>query len=464
MCRSKKLPSCLLFTACLLLAAGCTSQEKSQASGATGVTVFEGARLIPGDGSAAIEGSAFIVERGVIMRVARKGELAAPAGATRVDLAGTTVKPALISAHVHPGFQKGLTYAAGNYTRETVINDLNRALYYGVAAVMSQGIERGEIAYQIRADQEAGKLGGARLLVAGRGIGAPKAGPGAAAYAGIAYEVTTEAETRQAVRELAAKKVNAVKVWVDDRGGRAPRLSPALFRAATDEAHRLGFRISAHVFYHADAVELAEAGIDSFAHLVRDQEMTDALIASVVKRGVYVMPNLGGTERNTHTASPGWMDEQHLFALLKDTASPENIKRMRGLFAPRDPAVVETVRRTYGNLQRSLAKLNAAGARIILGCDTGLPDHFFGYAEQRELELMTAAGMTPMQVIVAATSRPAEYLELKNTGSLATGKNADFLVLDANPLDDIRNTRRIAKVYIKGFEVDRAALRAGLEK
>ena len=131
------------------------------------------------------------------------------------------------------------------------------------------------------------------------------------------------------------------------------------------------------------------------------------------------------------------------------------------------PATLQSSRpcaRTYGNLQRSLAKLNAAGARIILGCDTGLPDHFFGYAEQRELELMAAAGMTPMQVIVAATSRPAEYLELKNAGSLAPGKNADFLVLDANPLDDIRNTRRIAKVYIKGVEVDRAALRAGIEK
>jgi imidazolonepropionase-like amidohydrolase len=115
-------------------------------------------------------------------------------------------------------------------------------------------------------------------------------------------------------------------------------------------------------------------------------------------------------------------------------------------------------------MQKSLAKLNAAGARIILGSDTGLEDHFFGYAEQRELEQMVAGGMTPAQVIVAATSRSAEFLGLKNTGSLAPGKSADFLVLDANPLDDIRNTRRIAKIYVGGREVDRAALRAGLQK
>ncbi len=153
------------------------------------------------------------------------------------------------------------------------------------------------------------------------------------------------------------------------------------------------------------------------------------------------------------------MDEPHLIALLRDTVSPEVIERMRTLFVKRDAAMVAPVRRNYANMTGSLARLNAAGARIILGCDTGLPDHFFGYAEQRELELMVAAGMTPAQVIVAATSRPAEYLGLEGTGSLAPGKSADFLVLDANPLTDIRNTRRIAKIYIKGKEVDRAAMK-----
>jgi imidazolonepropionase-like amidohydrolase len=256
--------------------------------------------------------------------------------------------------------------------------------------------------------------------------------------------------------------VNAIKIWVDDRGGRAPRLSPALFRAGIDEGHKHGLRVGAHVFYHADAVDLANAGVDSFAHLVRDKEMDDALVASVLKHNVYIMPNLGGGERSQYTSPPAWMDEPYLFGLLRDTVSPEIIQRMRGAFAGQEAAAAERSRQTYTTLQRSLAKLNAAGARIILGCDTGLPDHFFGYAEQRELEQMAAAGMTPAQVIVAATSRPAEYLGLVNAGSLAPGKSADFLVLDANPLDDIRNTRRIAKIYIKGAEVDRAALRATL--
>ena len=428
------------------------------------VVLYEGARLIPGDGRAAIDESAFMVDRGVITRVGRKGELSAAAGVKRVDLSGKTVMPALINAHGHPGFQKGLTYAAANYTRENIVDDLNRALYFGVAAVMSQGIEKGELTFEIRAEQAAGRLGGARLLVAGRGIGAPNAGPGAPAYAGIAYEVTTEEDMRRAVREQAAKKVDGIKIWVDDRGGRAPRLSTALFRAGIDEGHKLGLPVTAHVYYHVDAVELVDVGINSIAHLVRDKEMDDALVAAIVKRNVYVMPNLGGAERAQYTSPPAWIDEPNLVALLEETVAPDVVARMRAAFAARDPAVAARARPIYANMQRSLAKLNAAGARIILGSDTGLEDHFFGYAEQRELEQMAAAGMSPAQVIVAATSRTAEFLGLKDTGALVAGKRADFLVLDANPLEDIRNTRRIAGIYIGGKPVDRAALRAALQK
>ena len=169
-------------------------------------------------------------------------------------------------------------------------------------------------------------------------------------------------------------------------------------------------------------------------------------------------------EGNTHTTAAGWFTDPYLSAMLRDTASPEVIERMKGLFAPRDAKVVETVRNNYSNVNNNTMRLNAAGARIILGCDTGLPDHLFGYAEQRELELMAATGMTTMQVIVAATSRGAEYLGLADAGTLAADKRADFLVLDANPLDDIRNTRRIAKMFVRGAEVDRAALEASLIK
>ena len=136
------------------------------------------------------------------------------------------------------------------------------------------------------------------------------------------------------------------------------------------------------------------------------------------------------------------------------------VARMRQAYVNRNPATLERTRAQYAILQRSLAKLARANARIILGSDTGLEDHPFGMSEQHELESMNRAGMTPMQVIVAATSRAAEYLMLGKMGVLAAGKEADFLVLDANPLDDITNTRKISRVYLRGKEVDRAKLKA----
>jgi imidazolonepropionase-like amidohydrolase len=297
-----------LFIALIgLLAALVISAASSSVSAQT--ALFEGARVIPGDGSPAIENAAILVEGGVITRIGRAGEVAAPTGVGPIDLSGKTVMPALISPHVHPGFQKGLSYSADNFTRETILDDLNRELYFGVSTVMSLGIEKGDVTYRIRADQRDGRLGGARLLISGRGIGAPNAGPGAPAYAHIAYEITTEDEARNAARELAAKQVDNIKIWVDDRGGRALELPIALSRAVIEEGHRAGIKVTAHVFYHRDAVELAAAGINAFAHLVRDKEMSDALIASMLEHHVYAMPNIGAPERATHTSIPDWFEE-----------------------------------------------------------------------------------------------------------------------------------------------------------
>ncbi|MDP2389548.1 MAG: hypothetical protein Q8N52_04405, partial [Acidobacteriota bacterium] len=277
------------------------------ASGPGAPVLYENVRLIPGDGNPAIERAAMLVENGTIARVAPAGSIAVPASVRRVDLAGKTIIPALIGTHGHPGFQQGLSYSAGNYTRETVISDLARALYFGVSVVQSQGIETGDLLYQLRSEQANGRPQGALLQVTGRGIGSPNAGPGGAAYAGIAYEVTTEAEARKAVAELAGRRVDMVKIWVDDRNGRAPKLSPPLYRALIDEAHQRQLRVIAHVFYHTDAVDLVDAGIDAFAHMVRDSVMSDALVAAIVKKDVVVMGNLTTPLKPTFAATPPWL-------------------------------------------------------------------------------------------------------------------------------------------------------------
>jgi imidazolonepropionase-like amidohydrolase len=162
---------------------------------------------------------------------------------------------------------------------------------------------------------------------------------------------------------------------------------------------------------------------------------------------------------------PHWLkDGDPLLRLLRESTSAPVIARMQTTYGGREAAAAERTRAQYAILQRSLARLARANARIILGSDTGLEDHLFGMSEQRELESMVRSGMTPMQVIVAATSRPAEYLKLAGMGTLAAGKEADFLVLDANPLDDITNTQRISRIYVKGVEIDRAAIGASLAR
>lgn len=444
-----------LLSLVVLLAACATEPTQGPFGQASSAVLYEGARLIPGDERPPLEASAFLVENGTITRIGKRGELSVPGETARVDLTGKTVMPALVNLHGHIGYQKGLSYAAENYTRENLIDHLNRYAYSGVGTVVSLGTDAGDLAFQIRDEQEAGRLGGARLRTAGRGLAEPNAGPGAAALRGAPYGVASKEEARRAVQELAARNVDFVKIWVDDRNGTVQKLRPELFRAIIDEAHRHELRVIAHVFYLTDARDLVDAGIDGFAHLVRDAEMDDELVRTIAERKVLVMPNIGISERSTQAEPPAWLND----ALLRDMVSTDVMQRVTDSYARRSAEAVERARQSYARMQRSLAKLNAAGAPIVLGSDSGVQDHFYGYVEHRELELMVAAGMTPAQAIVAATGRPAEILRLDEVGTLAPGRSADFIVLDGNPLEDITSTRRIAKVYLKGTELDREGLR-----
>ena len=443
--------------ACAGTSAGCGGDSPESAAPASSAVVYDGATLIDGTGIPATEAARLVVDRGAVVAVGPQAEIEMPSGATVVGLSGKTVMPALVNLHGHVGFQRGLTYDAANYTRENVVDHLNRYAYYGVGVIVSLGTDAGDTWSDIREDQETGTLGGARLFTAGRGLARPNAGPGAAALRTSAYGVTSEEDGRRYVQELAAQGVAFVKIWVDDRGGSVEKLEPALYEAIIDEAHQHGLEVIAHVFYHHDAEELVAAGVDGFAHLVRDREMDAALVAAIVEHDVFVMPNIGISERGRHTSPPPWLGAP----ILAETVAADVLARAADSFSRRSADAAERAARSYEQMERSLAKLHAAGASLVLGSDSGVQDHFYGFSAHRELELMVAAGLSPMDAIATATSRSADRLGLDDSGRLAPGTRADFIVLDASPLDDVTNTRRIADVYLGGSAVDRAALRAG---
>jgi imidazolonepropionase-like amidohydrolase len=436
----------------VIASVSCAVAIAQTAAGPTAPLLFDGARLIIGDGRT-IEDGAMLVDGDVIVRVGKRGEIAAPKNSTRVDVTGKTIMPGIVLAHGHVGYLRGTTFARENYTRENLIDHLTRYLYYGVVAMMSTGTDPGDVPFDLRNGPHAGAL----FRTAGRGLAAPDASTGNLAMRSVPYGVTTEDEARRDVRELAARKPDFVKIWVDDRNGAVKKLSPALYRAIIDESHKQKLRVIAHVYYLSDARDLVDAGVDGFLHLVRDEEMDDALVRAMKAKHVFVTPNLSTSEAGTYLNKPSWLDDP----FLAESASPEMIGKVSAVYSARAAGPARTAATaSYQKQQRSVARLNAAGVTIALGDDTGIENTFYGYGEHHELELMVAAGMTPMQALVAATKTSADLLRLKQLGTIARGKSADFIVLDANPLDAIANTKRISDVYQRGVRVDRAAMRS----
>ncbi|HXI28141.1 MAG TPA: amidohydrolase family protein, partial [Vicinamibacterales bacterium] len=410
-------------------------------------TIFEGARLIAGDGAAPVENAAFVVTGDRITQVGRNGALAA-AGARHVDLTGKTVMPALVDAHVHLGYRQGTTFSAQNYTRDNLVATLDRLASYGVAAVLEAGTGRGDLPFQVRGEHRAGT----RYLTAGRGFAMPNAGPGVP-MRDAAFGVTTEAEAREKVRELAANKPDLVKIWVDDRNGTVEKLKPNLYRAIIDEAHGHGLRVMAHIAALDDAKDLLRAGVDGFAHCVRDRDVDAELLAMLKARpNVFFLETMWGERNAIYGGPPAWLGEP----IVRDTLSAGEIQQLRDGFLPAAaPATLQRAIEDADRLLRNVAALHKAGVKLGLGTDTGgvTGGGAFGLASHVEMELMVKAGLTPAQAIVAGTRTSAEILGLDRLGTIAPGKSADFLVLDANPLDAIGNTRKIATVYLQGVEV-----------
>jgi imidazolonepropionase-like amidohydrolase len=475
--RVKRTSSCLVVVACLFLAVAWSCRVDGQTR-TTGATVFEGARLITGDGGAPIENSAFLVESNVFTRVGRRGALPVPAGATHVDLKGKTVIPAMVDLHGHFGFQhiaEG-TMSKEFFTRENLIDHLERLAYHGVGAAVGIGdledrsdlrggrTNWGDVPLRVR---EEITPNAALFRTAGTGIAWPGSGAqGHPSRVDVSYPVSTVEEAREAVQDYVLMHPEFIKIWVDNRSGTKQTLTPLLYRAIIEEAHKYNVPVAVHNVTLADAKELMRAGVEGWLHVpVRGGEAVDDELITIVKQriakndrpNIWMTPALITAWMDTQGGKrPAWLDDP----LLRDTYSPQQIKENWGdPLKNMTPDAVDRARQAFELQGRNAMKLRAAGMRVVTGTDTGQSRFWIGYFNHLDLESMVAMGMTPAEAIVAAT-RDAAKIARVNSGMVAAGRNADFIVLDANPLENIANTRRINKVYLRGQQVDRAALKA----
>lgn len=474
----RRMTSCLLAAASIAAVAACYSPPASQTAESSRATLFEGARLVTGDGSAPIDDSAFLVENGQFTRVGRRGELPLPPGASRVDLTGKTVMPTMVDLHGHLGFQNvpAATMSKEMFTRENLVDHLQRLAYHGIGAVVDIAdlVDRsdlrggrtgwGEVPLRMRSEVVPGA---AQFRTAGPGIAWPGSGAqGHPSRSDVPYPVTTVDEGRAAVRDNALMRPEFIKIWVDDRDGRAKKLTPPIYLAILEEAHKLNIPVAAHNVTLADAKALVRAGVEGWLHVpVRGGDAVDDEILGMVKSRVangdrprmWMTPGLRPSWVNTQGGGrPSWLDDP----LLQETYPRQhNEEQIANELARMTPDQVATARASFGRDSQNMMRLRAAGIRVVLGTDTGQIRHRIAYFAHLELESLVAAGMSPAEVIVAATRDSAEMAGI-NTGMVGAGRSADFIVLDANPLENIANTRRIAGVYLRGEAVDRAALKA----
>jgi imidazolonepropionase-like amidohydrolase len=306
----------------------------------------------------------------------------------------------------------------------------------------------------MRDEQRRGELGGASLFTAGRGIGVPDGAPPVPVAADQVYRPKSADEAAADVRETAAHHPDFLKLWVDDVYGKFPKMQPAVFKAAIEEAHKNGIKVASHVFYLEDAKALITDGVDALAHSIRDRPVDAAIIELMKKRGTFYVSTFTVDESSFRFADePALLDDPFLAGAL----SPEALQQFRSdeyrkkvAADPNLPRIRAALATGMGNLKA----LQAAGVKIAFGTDSGAnPARIAGWAEHHELEMMVKAGLSPMEAIVAATRGSAAMLGAKDRGTLEKGKRADLLVLAADPLEEIRNTRKMVSIWHGGREV-----------
>ncbi len=422
----KKITGLLAILGFLLLFSGTSSANE-------GSIAFVGARIIDGTMADPIEEGVVVITDGRIRTVGPRSAVTVPSGTQIIDVVGKTIMPGIINAHGHVGGTLGLE--GGHYNTDNLLRQLALYARYGVTTVNSLGGDE-EQGFALRNKQFDQDLDRARIYVAGSVVVG-----------------NSEAAIRAEVNRNADMGANFIKVRIDDELGTTEKMPRNIFDALVDQAHIRRLPVAAHLFYLDDAKYILNAGADLVAHSVRDLPVDNELIDLINAKGVCYIPTLT-REVSTfvYESEPEFFSDPYFLkeaepAILEQLKSPERQTRMQNSRAAAGYKIALEV------AMANVKALNNGGVRIAMGTDTGPPARFQGYFEHMEMQMMVDAGMSPIEAIRASTGIAADCMGMGSIGTLEPGKWGDLLVLDANPAEDIANSKTISSVWIAGNRV-----------
>jgi imidazolonepropionase-like amidohydrolase len=407
--------------------------------------------LIDGTGKVAEKQTDILIEGDRIKKIQKNIQ----SGTAQIlDLKGKTIVPSFISAHTHVGTLKDTSSNAENYTKENIIRQLDHYQRYGINAVLVMGTDRPLIFETgLRDASVAGQISGARLFSAGYGFNVPDPNPGS--WMNLLFRPENTGQVAGMMDKLAALKPTTVKMWVDDHGGKAAKMKPEIYSEIISQAHKHNISVTAHLFYAEDAKKLIHSGLDVIGHSIRDKQMDKELIDLMKQKNVVYIPTLTLDHfAYIYADNPEWMQSEFFKKSLEPgvfemLSSPQYQHKIR------QSADYEKKKKDAKIAMQNVRTIFDAGITVALGTDSGaFPERAQGFAEHYEMELLVQAGLEPLDVIKIGTLNAAKMMGIeKDYGSVQIGKKADFVVLDADPSLDIKNTRKINAVWKDGKQV-----------
>lgn len=399
------------------------------------LAVYTGATIIDGEGGEPITDGILVVRDGRFELIGSMATTTIPAGATTHDLKGKYIVPGIINGHGHVGETIGIE--GGHYSHQNVLDNLAIYARYGVTTVVSLGGDQ-PVAESVRHRNDSTQSIHARLFIAGAIVNGP-----------------TPAAAMAIVDSNAHMGVDVMKIRVDDNLGTSPKMPEEIYRAAISRSHELGLKLAAHMYYLDDARKLVADGADLLAHSIRDRKVPADFVQVLATKKVPYCPTLTRELSTFAYAEVPAFFEDPFFLQEYDSATVAPLKEPSRMEKMKNSKAATTYKAQLPVAMANLKTLADAGVPIVFGTDSGIPTRFMGYFEHIEMSMMREAGLTPMQIIVSTSKTAAQQLGLKHLGTIAPGNWADFIVLDADPLADIENMRKLNTVFIGGNEVAR---------